>query len=214
MGAMPTRYWPVSSLRGTVYATRPELDALCGDIFKNAKMTAYGHPNLSPTLRVIAGACAALWLVGSSLCGAERISGFLDHDQVCVGHASPVHEHGSATAHEHEHEQTHDAAQAHHHDDGEAQHEHSSNSKKGCDERLCCSTMQVLLHTAKPVIIANSIPHQVFLICPLNSADEHALAPSNCEPVRQARTRNWVFTPAVCLGPAHRSLAPPSPAVG
>ena len=175
-------------------------------------MTTPPHPNLSLTARVIAAVCAALWLMGPLLCGAERSSGFLDHDQVCAGHDGPVPKHGSATAHEHE--PTHDAAQAHHHDDGEAQHEHSSKSKKGCDERLCCSTIQALLNTAKPVIIANSIPHQVFLICRLNAADEHALTPSNCESVRQARTRKWVFTPGVCLGPAHRPLAPPSAAVG
>ena len=29
---------------------------------------------------------------------------------------------------------------------------------------------------------------------------------------RQAKARDWVFTPEVCLGPAFRSLAPPVPA--
>ena len=149
-----------------------------------------------------------MWLVGPLLCGAGRISECEGHDQVGAGEASPGHHQDIAPAHEHE--QSHDAAQAHHHDDGEAQHEHSSKDKKPCDEKICCSTMQALLPTAKPIIIANSLSQQLFVVCLLNAAGENALATSNCEPVRQAKPRDRVFTPVVCLGPAHRSLAPPA----
>lgn len=38
------------------------------------------------------------------------------------------------------------------------------------------------------------------------NASEHE---SNLAHSRQARPREWVFTPEVCLGPAFRSLAPP-----
>lgn len=38
------------------------------------------------------------------------------------------------------------------------------------------------------------------------NASEHE---SNLAHSRQAKTRDWVFTPEVCLGPAFRSLAPP-----
>ena len=175
-------------------------------------MTAPRQPQISATLRIVAGACAVLWLVGPLLCGAGRISECEGHDQVGAGEAGPAHHQDIAPAHEHE--QSHDAAQAHHHDDGEAQHEHGSEGKKDCDEKLCCSSMQALLPTAQPIIIANSLSQQLFVVCLLNAAVENALAASNCESVRQAPPPDWVFTPEVCHGPAHRSLAPPSSAVG
>ena len=167
---------------------------------------------LSATLRIVAGACAVLWFVGPLLCGAGRISKCEGHHKVCAGQAAPTHAHDIAPAHEHE--QSHDAAQAHHHDDGEAQHEHGSKDKKSCDEKICCSSMQAIVPTAKPILIANSLSQQLFVVCLLNAAGENVLAASNCEPIRQAPPPDWVFTPELCLGPAHRSLAPPSSAVG
>jgi len=177
-------------------------------------MTASRHKIIRPTLRVIAGTCTVVWLLGPLLCGAARISACVGHDQVCAGHGQATHAPPHDIAPAHEHEQSHDAAQAHHHDDGEAQHEHGSKDKKPCDEKICCSSMQALLPTAKPIVIANSLSQQLFVVCLLNVAGENALAASNCEPVRQAPPPDRVFTPVVCLGPAHRSLAPPSPAVG
>ena len=175
-------------------------------------MTAPRPPQLNAPLRIVAGACAVLWLVAPLLCGAGRISECEGHDQVGAGEAGPGHHQDIAPAHEQE--QSQDVAQAHHDDDGEAQHEHGSKGKKDCDEKLCCSSMQALLPTAKSIIVANSLSQQLFVVCLLNAAAENALAASNCEPVRQAPPPDWVFTPEVCLGPAHRSLAPPSPAVG
>ena len=156
--------------------------------------------------------CAVLWLVGPLLCAATCISDRLGHDRVCAVQASPDDHHCIVTAHDHE--QSHGAAKAHAQDDGEAQPQHNSNGKNGCAERFCCSTMQALVPTAQPILIANSISYQVFVVCLLNAAGEHTLAASNCEPVRQANPHDWVFTPEVCLGPAHRPLAPPSPEVG
>ena len=173
-------------------------------------MSAPRQPQVSTTLRLLAAAFAVLWFLGPLLCSAGRISECEGHDQAGAGKATPAHRQDAEPAHE----QSHDAAQAHHHDDGEAQHEHSSKDKKPCDEKLCCSSMQALLPTAQPIIIANSLSQQLFVVGLLNAAGENALAASNCEPVRQAKPRDRVFTPEVCLGPAHRSLAPPSPAVG
>ena len=175
-------------------------------------MTASRQPKISTTLRVIAGTCAVIWFVGPLLCGAARISACVGHDQVCAGQASPDHDDDIVGAHEHE--QSHGAVQDHHYDDAETQHEHSSKGKKPCDEKICCSTMQALLPTAKPIIIANPLSQQLFVVCLLNAASEQTLAASNCESIRQAKPRARVLTPVVCLGPAHRSLAPPSPAVG
>ena len=95
------------------------------------------------------------------------------------------------------------------HCDGAGQREDGGNGKKGCDEKTCCSTMIALLPTANPIVI-NSISQQVLFVRLLNAGPEHGLAAPNCEAVRQAKPRDGVFTPEVCLGPAHRSHAPPS----
>ena len=118
------------------------------------------------------------------------------------GHAGDTKPHHDAEAHQH-------AMDSHHHD-GEAQHEHDGDGKRDCAENICCSTMMALLPTANPIVIANPIAQQVFFVCLLNAGPEQGLAAPNFEAVRQARPRDWVFTPEVCLGPAHRSLAPPS----
>ena len=175
-------------------------------------MTESRQPTISTTRRVIAGMCAVIWLLGPLSCGAVRISACVGHDQASAGQASPDHDDDILGAHEDE--QSQGAAQDHHHEDGEAQHGHSSKGKKPCDEEICCSTMQALLPTAKPIIIASPLSQQLIVVCLLNAASQQALAASNCDSIRQAKPRDGVLTPLVCLGPAHRSLAPPSPAVG
>jgi len=138
-------------------------------------MTASRQPKASATLRAIASMCAVLWFVGPLLCGAGRISECEGHDQVGAGEASPAHHHDVAPAHDHEHEQSHGVAQAHQHDDGAAQPEHSSEGKKPCDEKLCCSTMQALLPTTESIIIANPLSQQLVVVCLLNAASEQSL---------------------------------------
>jgi hypothetical protein len=48
--------------------------------------------------------------------------------------------------------------------------------------------------------------------CTVLQARDQMLAAPEARPLRQAKDRALVLTPVVCLGPAHRSLAPPSPA--
>jgi len=155
-------------------------------------MTARRQSKISATLRLVAGECGVLWLVGPLLCSAERISERGSHDEACAGAAGSGHHDDIVNAHEHE--QPHGLADAHHHDDSETQHEHSSKDKKPCDEKICCSTMQAFLPTAKPIIIANPLSQQLFVVCLLNAPGEQTLAASNCESVRQAKPRDRGFS--------------------
>lgn len=145
-------------------------------------MTALRQSKISTTLRVIAGTCAVIWFLGPFLCSETRISACVGHDQVCAGQVSRDHHDDIVGAHENE--ESHRAAQDHHHDDGEAQHEHSSQGKKPCDEKICRSTMQALLPTAKSIIIANPIAQQWVVVWLLSVASEHTLAASNCGSIR------------------------------
>ncbi len=176
-------------------------------------------PRVSALLRIFAGTCALSWFVGIAVCGLERVHNGAGHEAVCAGH--PAHDHDTVVEPgpgQAQNAETHPDAEAqqhvmdsHHHDD-EAQHEHDGGDKQDCDEQTCCSTMMALLPTTHPVVIANSISPQVFVFCLLNAGRERTISAPNCEAARQARPRDWVLTPEVCLGPAHRSLAPPSPA--
>ena len=74
----------------------------------------------------------------------------------------------------------------------------------------------MLLHTeggretAEPVVFNKSAPLPISLFAVL--LETHAALPalSDNPPNRHAQNGDWVFTPEVCLGPAHRSLAPPA----
>ena len=59
-----------------------------------------------------------------------------------------------------------------------------------------------------PTLVAPQL-HTLYLLpsmaLALNATEVQPKAPFS----RQAWTRDWVFTPEVCLGPAFRSLAPP-----
>jgi hypothetical protein len=174
------------------------------------------QPRVSALLRVFGGTFALLWLVGIVVCGIARVCNCLSHGGVCEAHASPVHEHAAVSPHEQGHSpdaQHHHGAEvqqhatASHHDDGEAPKGHCGRS--GCEDELCCSTIQALTATISPVVIPKPVS-QPLLISLLCAAREHMFAAPPSETLRRAKPRDWVFTPVVCLGPAHRSLAPPA----
>ena len=52
--------------------------------------------------------------------------------------------------------------------------------------------------------------HTLYLLSPVVLALDATEVQPKASFSRQVRTRDWVFTPEVCLGPAFRSLAPPS----
>jgi hypothetical protein len=175
------------------------------------------QPKVSALLRIVAGTCALLWLVGIAVCGIARVCNCAGHGGVCAAHASPVHEHAAVSPHEQGHSpkaehhhgaEVHQHAAASHHDDGEAPKGHCG--KSGCDDERCCSTIQALTATMTPIVIAKPPSQPVlhkFLLC---AAREHVFAVPRSGTLRRARPRDWVFTPVVCLGPALRSLAPPA----
>ena len=172
------------------------------------------QPKVSALFRVFAGACALLWLVGI---GMEGVCNCPTQKEACAAHASPVHGQGTLSPHEPEHSpdaQHHHAAEVHqhatasHHDDGEAPQ--GDCGKTGCEDKCCCSTIQALTATMTPVVISKPVSQLVLNISLLCAAREHAFAAPPRETLRQAKPRDWVFTPEVYLGPALHSLAPPA----
>src|SRR6185436_8447165 len=73
-----------------------------------------------------------------------------------------------------------------------------------------CSTLKTMLAEADaPTVIAPHL-HTLYLQAPISLALDATETQPKASFFRQSGTRNWVFTPEVCLGPAFRSLAPPS----
>ena len=172
------------------------------------------QPKVSAVIRVGAALCVFVWVTGFAVCNLDRLC-------QCTGHGASGHSHEALAAHEQGH--SHDAE--HHHDDGEA-HQHATAShqhedgaaqgdggchgKKRGDKEVCCSTIQALVVSPTPIVIAKPVTQPALFISLLCAAREHALTAPACGEFRQARSRDWVFTPAVCLGPALHSLAPPA----
>jgi len=99
-----------------------------------------------------------------------------------------------AEAAEHAHDSEEPSHDSHHHDGG---------------ENSCCSTLVATAQIAQPFIFAKPILLLNFPCTFLPVHNPMLAAPENM-PECQANRRDWVFTPEVCLGPAHSSLAPPS----
>ena len=58
-----------------------------------------------------------------------------------------------------------------------------------------------------PVIVPQF--HTPYLLAPISLALDATETQPKAAFFGQSRTRDWTFTPEVCLGPAFRSLAPP-----
>ena len=72
-----------------------------------------------------------------------------------------------------------------------------------------CSTLKTMLAGADaPTVIAPQF-HTLYLLAPISLALDTTETQPKAAFFRQSRTRDWTFTPEVCLGPAFRSLAPP-----
>ena len=165
-------------------------------------------------LRITAGTCALLWLVGIVACGIQRVCTCAIHEIASAAHASPVHEHDAAPAHEQGHspdaehhldaEVCQDATAPDHHDGAAPQ---PCAGKNGC--KCGCSTIQALTMTMTPVVISKPVSQPVLNFSLLCAAPQHVFAAPPSETLRRAKPRDWVFTPEVCLGPAFHSLAPP-----
>jgi hypothetical protein len=172
------------------------------------------QPKVSALLRILAGTCALLWFVGSAVSGIGRVCNCASHEGTCAAHASPVHEHDTVSPHgrgrshdaeHHRNAEVHQHATATHHQDGALPQPCAG--KNGC--QCGCSTIQALITTMTPVVIPNSVSQPVLNTFYSCAAPPHMFATPPSETLRQAKPRDWVFTPEVCLGPAFHSLAPP-----
>ena len=155
-------------------------------------------------LRIVAAGCIVIWLMATSYCSIEHL---------CCG---DDHVHAEAADH-HDADSSHEAEAAEHADDAVG---HDAGPPSGDSHRhdgaegSCCSTLTATAQNAQPFVIAKPALLSLNLLCALIQAHDSVLAAPEDKSARQANPRDRVFTPVVCLDAAHRSLAPPSPAVG
>ncbi len=166
------------------------------------------QPRISDFLRLFAGTCALLWLVGIAVWGMEGICNCASHEGACAANANPVHKHDAVFPPEQV--RSHDAEM---HQHATASHDHDGAAPQPCDDkngcRCSCSTIQALITTITPIVIPKTVSQPVFNMSLLCAAAQQEFAAPPSETLRRAKPRDWVFTPEVCLGPAFHSLAPP-----
>ena len=163
------------------------------------------QPKLSPALRSTAAGCIVFWLLAASCCNIGYLCS--DDHHAKVGAPETVAHHAN----------NHQEADAAEHAPGEAGHPHDSEQPshdshpcEGGSDNSCCSTLKATAQIAKPFIAAQPLLESFNLPCMLLQALDPMLAAPEAKPLRQTKDRDLVLTPVVCLGPAHRSLAPPS----
>lgn len=164
------------------------------------------QPKIHVGLRVMAAGCIVLWLLAASCCSIGYLCSD-DHHHAEAGAFETVDHHDSdhspeAEAAEHAHGEASDS-----HDSEQPSHDsHPHNG--GSDS--CCSTLMATAQHSTPFVIIKPILQPLDFLCPVLPARDPVLAALEDKSERQAKRRDCVFTPEVCLGPAHRSLAPPS----
>lgn len=172
------------------------------------------QPKVSAVIRAGAALCVFVWVTGFAVCNLDRLCQCSGHGASGNHHeVTAAHEHGHAhdTGHHHDDAEAHEhTAASHQHEDGAAQGDDGCHDKKCGDKEVCCSTIQALVVSPTPILVAKPVTQPALLVSLLCAAREHALTAPACGEFRQARSRDWVFTPEVCLGPALHSLAPPA----
>ena len=140
--------------------------------------------SFSPLLRSFAAGALLVWVAAQVLCFAHCNFGF-GH-----GDSEQASCHGSAPT-------------STHHDDSDS----SSPTHHKSSASAACSTLKSALVGSSTTALVQPDFHLLYTLAPLTL---HATV---MEPTasffRQAKVRDRVFTPEVCLGPAFRSLAPP-----
>ncbi len=139
-----------------------------------------------PLIRVIAVATLFAWLGALALCETECCSGD-EHDS-----APADHHHADAAPHSHSHDQDH------------------GNAPGSQKESSFCLSLKSLLYTGSTLLLSKPALQPLYGLTLAPTLSTDTAAPSMVLHLRQARPGEWVLTPEVCLGPAFRSLAPPS----
>ena len=140
----------------------------------------------SPLLRSFAAGVLLVWVAAQVLCFA--------HCNFGVGHGSSEQPSCHASA----------PSPAHHEDgdsSGPAHHDSSASA--------ACSTLKSALVGSGSVALVQPDFHLLYTLAPVALMLDMTAAAPTSPSSRQAKARDWVFTPEVCLGPAHRSHAPP-----
>ena len=164
------------------------------------------QPKIHGGLRIVAAGCIVLWLLASSYCSIEHLFGNDHHHEEASAPETVVH-------HDNDHAQEAEVAE-HAHSEASESHDselpsHDSHPHNGGDN-ACCSTLTATAQISTPLVIVKPVLQPLNFLCTdLQARDAMLAAPADTAE-RQTRPRDRVFTPEVCLDPAHRSLAPPS----
>ena len=167
-------------------------------------------PQLPVAVRLVAAACVALWLMAVSACDLEHSLEFNHHQSSDIDGSGHSHE---AAARRDDADSSDGDGDQHedHHSLDAAGHSHESHDHQ---EGSCCSTLKASLPAAQTFFFNKPVFHplQSFSVTP--EVDASWLASSEDRSDRQAKRRDRRGTPELCLGPAHRALAPPLLVVG
>ena len=139
---------------------------------------------LSPLLRSLAALALVVFVVAHAMCFVHCNFGGGHEDKAQPScHGSPQH------------------AASHDGDDDSAPSAPSPTA--------ACSTLKTMLAGGDAPALTAFQAHTLYLLSPVVlDLDATATQPQAAFD-RQAHSREWTFTPEVCLGPAFRSLAPP-----
>ena len=153
-------------------------------------MSSKRQPKLGIGLRICAVFSLFAWLAVSSHCATEFLFGH--------SHDGAGHEHADADHHEHDADASSHATSGHSHDSGDDEKDHS-----------CCSTLQTITPSASSFVFLKPDFGKLFSLQIALLTQALYLADPEVSPPRQAKYREWLFTPEVYLGPAFRAHAPP-----
>ena len=153
------------------------------------------------TRRIIAAGCVVLWLAGVSACNLEALIGCASH-----GDAAPAHHHGE---HSYDTQAHHSEGAGTHHSPG-AEGDSQDSPGHGGKNGSCCATLHAVAQSAKAVVFNKPVSRPIAFLCIPCETPVASPALSQNHPNHRAKPCDWDFTPKVCLGPAHRGIAPPS----
>ena len=141
----------------------------------------------SQNARGVAAIVLVVWLGALVLCAGDQWFGN------CDAHESDEH-HAMDTV-----------ASSHGHDEGSDHAPH-----KDAHENGFCGSLKSTYFAPDQVLVLKAQFVLTAVLCPSFICPEPSVEPSGSLSIRQAKRAFWVLTPEVCLGPAFRSLAPPS----
>jgi hypothetical protein len=164
------------------------------------------QPKINVGLRIVAAGCIVLWLLASSFCSVEHLFADDHHHAEAATSETVSHHDGDHSPEAEAAEHAHGEAN-HPHDSEQASHDSHPHDKS---DDACCSSLVATAQLATPFVIVKPLLQPLDFLCPILQARDLMLSAPKDEQERQAQPRDWVFTPQLCLGAAHRSLAPPS----